>query len=124
MSKTLIIAKILNGALLLLLLASIGGFLSFANIYGVFLALVTGLLAWGVFENYGKAYFAAAAWGLACFQLAKQGYEFQAIKHYVMPVGMLIIPIAIFLHEILGKGRDERTRKSDTHEQNDRDLSP
>lgn len=112
MSKTLIVAKILNGALLLLLLAAAAGFLSFTNAYGVFLASVTALLAWGVFKHNTKAYVAAAAWGLACYQLAKQGYEFQSIKHYVMMLGVTVIPVAIFLHEVLGRQQDKNAQKS------------
>ncbi|HWV15498.1 MAG TPA: hypothetical protein VN030_08695 [Cellvibrio sp.] len=121
MSKTILVARILNAALLLLLVASVAGFLSFANAYGVFLASVTALLAWGVFKNNSKAYFATAVWGLACYQLAKQGYEFQALKRFVMMAGMLVIPIALFLHETLGK-QSKNAQKSDTHSTNDQDL--
>lgn len=121
MSKTILVAKILHGALLLLLLASVAGFLSFANAYGVFLASITALLVWGVFKNNSMAYFAAAAWGLACYQLAKQGYEFQTLKRYVMIAGILVIPIALFLHETLGK-QSKNAQKSDTHSTNDQDL--
>lgn len=103
MTKTQRIARILNIALLLLLIASVGGFLSFANVYGVFLALVTALIAVGVFKHNRWGYFAAAAWGLACYQLAKQGYEFQAIKRHVMILGFCVIPVALFLHEALAK---------------------
>lgn len=112
MSKTVIAAKILNGVLLLLLLAAVLGFLSFANAYGVFLASITLLLAWGVFKHNTKAYVATAAWGLACYQLAKQGYEFQSIKHYVMMLGVTIIPVAIFLHEVLGRRQQKNAQKS------------
>lgn len=125
MSKTIIVAKILNGALLLLLVASVVGFLSFANAYGIFLASISALLAWGVFKNNSKAYFGTAAWGLACYQLAKEGYEFQATKHYIMTVAIFVIPIALFLHEILGKKRDPQTvseKKSVTQSSNDKDF--
>ncbi|ACE84653.1 hypothetical protein [Cellvibrio japonicus] len=103
MSKTRLVAHFLNYVLLLLLLASVVGFLSFANIYGVFLALVTATIAWFVCKHNRWGYFAAAAWGLACYQLAKQGYEFQAIKRQVMIVGIFVIPVALFLHEVLAK---------------------
>ena len=103
MSKLLIVANVLNGLLLIVLVVSIAGFISFLNIYGLFLACVTAAITWGVFRQQRWGYFAAAAWALACYQLAKQGYEFQSIKRHVMLIGFAIIPIALFLHEILGK---------------------
>lgn len=103
MSKLLIVANVLNVALLIILVASIAGFISFLNIYGLFLASVTAVIAWGVFKQQRWGYFAAAAWALACYQLAKQGYEFQSIKRHVMLLGFTLIPVALFLHETLGK---------------------
>jgi len=112
MSKTLVVAKILNWALLFLLVMSIVGFLSFQNAYGLFLASVTALIAFGVYKNYAFGYFAAAAWGLAAYQLAKEGYEFQQIKRYVMMAGFVVIPVALFLHEMLAKRKDKNAQKS------------
>ncbi len=103
MKKRLVIAHALNWLLLLLLVASVVGFASFANVYGAFLALVTTTIAWLVFKHNRWGYFAAAAWGLACYQLAKQGYEFHAIKRQVMILGFLVVPSALFLHEMLAK---------------------
>ena len=103
MSKLLIVANVLNGLLLIVLVVSIAGFISFLNIYGLFLACATAAITWGVFRQQRWGYFAAAAWALACYQLAKQGYEFQSIKRHVMLLGFAIIPIALFLHETLGK---------------------
>ena len=121
MSKIIIAAAMLNALLLLLLIAATAGFLSFANFYGVFLATVSAVLAWGVFKNNSKAYFGAAVWGLACFQLAKQGYEFQMIKNQVMLLGVLVIPSALFLHEVLGKP-SKITGKNATESQKDKNL--
>jgi hypothetical protein len=103
MSKLMIVANVLNVALLIILVASITGFISFLNIYGLFLASVTAVITWGVFKQQRWGYFAAAAWALACYQLAKQGYEFQSIKRHVMMLGFALIPLALFLHETLGK---------------------
>lgn len=114
MSKTLIVAKILNWLMFFLLLAAVAGFLSFQNAYGFFLASVTALIAFGVYKNYHLAYFAAAAWGLACYQLAKQGYEFASVKHQVMTLGFVVIPVALFLHEVLGKRANKNAQKSVT----------
>lgn len=103
MSKTLIAAQVLNVFLLMVLGLAIIGFISFNNLYGFFLALVSALIAYGVFKHNRWAYFSAAAWALACYQLAKQGYEFQSIKRYVMMLGFFLVPVALFLHETLAK---------------------
>lgn len=103
MSKLLIVSNVLNFVLFIILLVAVAGFISFLNIYGLFLASVSAVIAWGVFKHWRWGYFAAAAWGLACYQLAKQGYEFQSIKRHVMIVGFAVIPVALFLHETLGK---------------------
>lgn len=122
MSKTVVIAKFLNWVLLFLLVISVVGFLSFQNAYGLFLASVTALIAFGVYKNNAFGYFAAAAWGLAAYQLAKEGYEFQQIKHYVMMAGFVVIPVALFLHEILAKRRDKNAQKSVKNETNSRNM--
>lgn len=116
MTKKRAIAHVLNLCLLALLLASVIGFASFANAYGAFLALVTAAIAWGVFKHQRWGYFAAAAWGLACYQLAKQGYEFQDIKRHVMILGFCVIPVALFLHEVLAK---VPTKPASSDDQND-----
>lgn len=122
MSKTIVVAKILNWALLILLVAAVAGFISFFNAYGFFLASVTALIALGVYKNYHLAYFAAAAWGLACYQLAKQGYEFKEIKREVMVIGFMVIPVALFLHEILSKKHPRNAQKSVTDSSQDRNM--
>lgn len=103
MSKLIIVANVLNIFLLIVLVVAAAGFISFLNIYGLFLACVTVVITWSVFQHQRWGYFAAAAWALACYQLAKQGYEFQSIKRHVMILGFVLIPIALFLHETLGK---------------------
>jgi hypothetical protein len=122
MTKTLVIAKILNWILLLLLVGSVVGFLSFKNEYGLFLASVTALIAFGVYKNNAIAYFAAAGWGLAAYQLAKEGYEFQSIKHYVMMTGFIVIPVALFLHEILARRSQKNAQKSVKNENDSRNM--
>ena len=103
MSKLMIVANVLNVLLLIILIAAVGGFISFLNAYGFFLAAVTAVIVFGVFKQQRWGYFAAAAWALACYQLAKQGYEFQSIKRHVMMIGFALIPAALFLHETLGR---------------------
>lgn len=100
MSKTIRVIEVL---LLLILTVSVLGFLNFLNIYGAFLAVVTAIITVGVCWRKSWAYFACAAWGLACYQLAKQGYEFTEVKRYVMILGCGVVVMAIVLHEKLGK---------------------
>lgn len=122
MSKTLAFAVFLNWVLLILLGASVVGFLSFQNAYGIFLASVTALIALGVYKNHAIAYFAAAAWGLAAYQLAKEGYEFKDVKRYVMIAGFLVIPVALFLHEILAKQKTKNAQKCVKNEIDSRNM--
>jgi mannose/fructose/N-acetylgalactosamine-specific phosphotransferase system component IID len=122
MSKMFQVAKVLNWALLILLAASVAGFLSFKNVYGLFLASVTALIAFGVYKHKAMAYFSAAAWGLAAYQLAKQGYEFQDIKRSAMILGIIVIPVALFLHEILAKDKNKNAHKSVKNETDSRNM--
>lgn len=122
MSKMLIVANVLNVFLLLVLIAAIAGFISFGNLYGLFLVVVTAIIAWGVFKHRRWGYFAAAVWALACYQLSKQGYEFQAVKREVMIVGFSLIPIAVFLHETLGKRSSNATRVNDSDGDTNRNM--
>lgn len=123
MSKTLIAAHILNGFLLAILLLATMGFISFANPYGFFLALVSASIAVGVYKHNRRAYFCAAAWALACYQLAKQGYEFQSIKRYVMILGFMLIPVALFLHETLAK-KPKQNAQNSSNGTNDKNNLP
>ncbi|MES2826199.1 MAG: hypothetical protein V4732_21580 [Pseudomonadota bacterium] len=122
MSKIIVCAHMLQWTLIILLMASTLGFLSFTNIYGLFLASITAFIAWGTHKNKQWAYFSAAAWGLACYQLAKQGYEFQTVKYLVMIFGILVIPAALFLHEILGGQKAVSAPKSVKRTVSDNDL--
>jgi len=95
--------RVIEIFLLVILAVAIGGFLSFMNVYGAFLALVTAGILFGVFKRQRWGYFAAAAWGLGCYQLAKEGYEFADIKRWVMMAGPAVVVIAIVLHEKLAR---------------------
>ena len=122
MSKVLIVANVLNVFLLLVLIASVAGFISFGNVYGLFLAAVTAAIAWGVYKHQRWGYFAAAAWALACYQLSKQGYEFQAIKRQVMILGFSLIPVALFLHETLGKAASKSAQNNGKNNDTNRKM--
>lgn len=119
MSKLQFVAKILNVLLLIVLMGAITLFISFFNVYGMFLACVTAGIGWGVFKHLRWGYFAAAAWGLACYQLAKQGYEFESIKRQAMIIGFTVVPVALFLHEILGKSAKKTAQNNGSDNNND-----
>lgn len=101
------LALLLNYSVIALLLTSIATFITFGHVVGYFLALVAAIITFGLWKQWRWGYFAAAAFGLACFQLAKQGYQFQTLKQEAMTLGILIIPIAIFLHEQLAKPKSK-----------------
>ncbi len=123
MSKVMIVARVLNWLLLAILIVAIAGFISFANAYGFFLAAVTTAIAWFCYQHNRWGYFAAAAWALACYQLAKQGYEFQSIKRHVMMLGFAVIPLALFLHETLGRAA-QKSAQNDGNSVNDDPKMP
>ncbi|HEX7762861.1 MAG TPA: hypothetical protein VF433_04535, partial [Cellvibrio sp.] len=104
------------------LIASVAGFISFGNVYCLFLAAVTAAIAWGVYKHQRWGYFAAAAWALACYQLSKQGYEFQAIKRQVMILGFSLIPVALFLHETLGKAASKSAQNNGKNNDTNRKM--
>jgi len=116
------IANALNIVLIAILLSAVAGFCTFGNIYGLFLALVTALIAFGAFKHNRWAYFGAAAWGLACYQLAKQGYEFATIKHYVMGLGIALIPLALFLHEMLANSPTKNAQNRSTDDTDKKNM--
>lgn len=119
MSKVMLFATVLNWLLLAVFFAAIAGFISFANPYGFFLAGVTAAIAWFCYKRNRWGYFAAAAWALACYQLAKQGYEFQSVKRQVMILGFILIPVALFLHETLGKAAAKTAQNNGSNESHD-----
>jgi len=118
MSKVVLAGQALNIFLMTVLAVAVVGFVSFGNIYGMFLALISAFIAVGVYKRNRWAYFSAAAWGLACYQLAKQGYEFQSIKRYVMIVGIALIPIALFLHEVMAKKPEKNPQHPSDQDKN------
>jgi mannose/fructose/N-acetylgalactosamine-specific phosphotransferase system component IID len=100
-------ALLLSYLVIALFLVSIATFVTFGHVVGYFLALVAAIIAFALWKQWRWGYFAAAAFGLACFQLAKQGYQFQTLKREAMILGVLMIPIAIFLHEQLTKPKPD-----------------
>lgn len=119
MSKVVLVSRVVKWMLIALFAASILGFLSFGNLYGVFWAVVTGVIAVLCAKENRWGFFAAAGWGLACYQLAKQGYEFQDIKRWAMIVGILVVPVALVLHETLGRLAHKVAQESGSAQNND-----
>lgn len=106
MSKSSLLSKprvdrCLNVLLVLSLLAAGVAFLFHTRSYGLMLAPVAAVIAFGVLVRYRWAYFASGVWCLACYQLAKEGLEFELLKRSVMIVSIPLVALSIYLHEAL-----------------------
>ncbi len=86
---------------MLSLLAAGVAFLFHTSGYGLLLAPVAAVIALGVMVRYRWAYFASGVWCLACYQLAKEGLEFELLKRSVMIVSIPLVALSIYLHEAL-----------------------
>ncbi|UZJ43955.1 hypothetical protein OOT55_15020 [Marinimicrobium sp. C6131] len=93
----------LNGLLILCLLAAGAVFLGYSTGYGMLLAPVGWAIALGIFRRWRWAYFASAVWALACYQLAKEGLEFEVLKRVVMIFSIPLVVLSIYLHEVLAR---------------------
>ena len=122
MTKSLVFARVLNWLLLVIMLAVVPQFIAQFSLYGFFLALVSCVLALGIFLHKRWAYFGAAAWGLAWFQLAKQGLEFVNFKHEAMTLGVLVIPVALFLNEKIAKKSTNEAQVKDENDSSGRNM--
>jgi len=103
-----IFALVLNYLFLLLMVFCVITFILLATPAGYLFALVLSFIGFGVWKQSAWAYFSAAAFGLACFQLAKQDYQFQTLKREAMIIGFCVIPVAVFLHEILARKKPQK----------------
>ncbi|WP_347330065.1 hypothetical protein [Marinimicrobium locisalis] len=93
--------RLLNAFLALSLLAAGVAFVFHTSGYGLLLAPVAVLIAVGVLVRYRWAYFASGVWYLACYQLAKEGLEFELLKRVVMVLSIPLVALSIYLHEAL-----------------------
>lgn len=93
--------------LLLILCLVVAGlvFVGYSTGYGMLLAPVGWVVALGLFRRWRWAYFASAVWALACYQLAKEGLEFELVKRTVMMLSVPLVVLSIYLHEVLGRRR-------------------
>lgn len=94
------IAHFLNALLLLWLLASAGVLAAELKVQTVFAAVLTLVIVVFVFKRVRWGYFAAAAWGLACYQLAKEGLALEPVKRAAMLGGFSVVVVALYLHEV------------------------
>ncbi|WP_049723243.1 hypothetical protein [Gilvimarinus polysaccharolyticus] len=99
MKKTAI-AHLLNALLLLWLIASAGVLAGELTIQTVFAAALTLAIAVCVWRRMRWGYFAAAAWGLACYQLAKEGLALEHVKRPAMLGGFAVVIVTLYLHEV------------------------
>lgn len=91
---------VLNTALVLWLVLACLYLAAVLTLQSVFAATVTLVLLVLVLRRERWGYFAVAAWGLACYQLAKEGLMFADVKRLAMLGGMATVVISIVLHEI------------------------
>lgn len=103
------IDRCLNGVLILCLLAAGAAFWFHTGGYGLLLAPVAAVIAFGVFRHNRWGYFASGAWSLACYQLAKEGLEFEVLKRIVMSASIPLVALSIYLHESLVRAPAKRT---------------
>lgn len=105
MTKKAVIQYGLNGLLMASLVLVGLVFVTYTTGYGLLLGPVAWVIAVGVFKRNRWAYFAAAVWALACYQLAKEGLEFELLKRAVMVLSIPLVVLSIYLHEVLGRRR-------------------
>jgi len=89
----------INALLLLWLLASAGFLASELQLATLVAAGLTLLITLYVWQRNRWGYFAAAAWGLACYQLAKEGLALEQVKRPAMLGGLVVVIVALYLHE-------------------------
>lgn len=104
------VAHFFNALLLLWLIAAAGFLASGMQIPTIFGALVTLVIAFFVYRRQRWGYFAAAAWGLACYQLAKEGLALEAVKRPAMLSGVAVVIIALALHEMFCRRPAKRNK--------------
>lgn len=93
----------LNALLMVCLVALSLLFLAYTSGYGLLLAPLAWVIAYGVFRRNRWGYFSAAVWSLACYQLAKEGLDFELVKRTIMMVSIPLVVLSVYLHEALGR---------------------
>lgn len=95
-----LVGLLLNSALALWLALACLYLAAVLTLQSAFAAAVTlGLLVL-VLRRRRWGYFGAAVWGLACYQLAREGLMFADVKRLAMLGGMAAVVVSILLHEI------------------------
>lgn len=93
----------LNGLLLVSLVGLSLLFLAYTSGYGLLLAPIAWVIAFFVFRQNRWGYFCAAVWSLACYQLAKEGLDFELVRRIVMMLSIPLVVLSVYLHEALGR---------------------
>ncbi len=94
---------LLNILLILMLLILGVVFILPTSGYGVLLGPLGWVIALVVYRRNRWSYFAAAAWALACYQLANKGLAFSDLKRALMVLSILMVALSILLHEKLAR---------------------
>lgn len=113
MSRKAIVNTGLNGLLILCLVGLSILFLAYTSGYGLLLAPFAWVIAFFVFRQKRWGYFSAAVWSLACYQLAKEGLDFELVRRIVMMLSIPLVVLSIYLHETLGRRSAPQQRKAD-----------
>jgi len=113
MSPKAIVQTGLNGLLILCLVGLSLLFLAYTSGYGLLLAPVAWVIAYFVFQKKRWGYFCAAVWALACYQLAKEGLDFELVRRIVMMLSIPMVVLSVYLHETLGRQSAPSERKAE-----------
>jgi len=113
MSSKALVQTGLNSLLILCLVGLSILFLAYTSGYGLLLAPVAWVIAFFVFKQKRWGYFCAAVWSLACYQLAKEGLDFEMVRRIVMMLSIPLVVLSIYLHETLGRQSAPRESRSE-----------
>jgi len=94
-----VLAHVINTVLIVWLLLACVYFAALWTPNGWFAAVVSAVLAVLVTLKRRWGYFATAVWGLACYQLAKEGLMLMDVKRLAMISGIITVVAALYLHE-------------------------
>ncbi len=97
--------RALNALLLAILVLSAGSFFWLGEGYDPWLALAALSMSVGVALHNRWTYFAAAVWGLAVYQLAREGLALEFAPRPLMVLGLVTVALSLYLHERLGRAK-------------------
>jgi len=95
-----VLGYILNSLLALWLVLGCVYLALVMSLQSLIIAAITLVLLVLVLRRQRWGYFGAAMWGLASYQLAKEGWLLADIKRLAMVSGMVVVVVSVLLHEI------------------------